>query len=92
MARPKKLRFIKFNPRITFYKPQGVPLSILKITIISKDELEALRLKYYLQLEQKECAKRMKISQSTFQRTLSAANKKIAQALIEGRAIRITEN
>jgi len=53
------------------------------------DELEAIRLCDYKNLEQTEAAKRMKISQSTLQRILTSARKKIANALIEGKAIKI---
>ena len=87
--RPKKIRFINFNPQTTYFKPRGIPLSSLKENILTIDELEALRLKNYKQLSQTECAQKMKISQSTFQRILSLANKKIADALINSKAIKI---
>ncbi|MEA1937262.1 MAG: DUF134 domain-containing protein [Patescibacteria group bacterium] len=87
--RPKKTRFINFNPQTTYFKPQGIPLSSLEENILTVDELEALRLKNYKGLEQTACAKKMKISQSTFQRILCVANRKIADALINGKAIRI---
>jgi predicted DNA-binding protein (UPF0251 family) len=53
------------------------------------DELEAVRLKDLAGLEQEECARLMGVSQSTLQRTLTAARAKIAEALVMGRAIRI---
>lgn len=87
--RPKKIRFINFNPRTIYFKPQRIPLSSLEENILTIDELEALRLKNYKGLGQIECAKKMKISQSTFQRILRATNQKIADALINGKAIRI---
>jgi len=87
--RPKKTRFINFNPRTTYFKPQEIPLSSLEENILTVDELEALRLKNYKELKQIKCAKKMKVSQSTFQRILHSANQKVADALINGKAIKI---
>ena len=87
--RPRKIRHIGFNPQTTYFKPQGIPLRSLEEINLTVDELEAVRLKNYKLLEQIECAKKMKISQSTFQRILHAANQKIADALINGKAIKI---
>ena len=56
---------------------------------LTREELEALRLKNIENLEQVECAKLMKTSQSTFQRILSSAYKKVSEALIRGKAIEI---
>ena len=53
------------------------------------DEMEAIRLKDHEDLEQEQAAKKMNISQPTFNRLLSSARKKIAEALINGKAIRI---
>ena len=92
MVRPRLYRRIRFNPDITYFKPQGVPMRFLEVVELTTEEVESLRLKNIKDLDQIECAKRMKTSQSTFQRILSLAYKKIAQALIEGKAIRITRN
>ena len=89
MARPIKPRRVLFDPDVVYFKPRAVPLSMLEEVDLSIDELEALRLCDLKDLEQKEAAKKMKVSQSTLQRILSSAHKKIAQALIEGKAIRI---
>lgn len=61
----------------------------LDIIELTAEELEALRLKNVLSLEQTECAKKMKTSQSTLQRILQSANKKIALALTQGKAIKL---
>jgi len=89
MPRPRRYRRIGFNPNITFFKPQGVPMRGLEMIELTAEEAEALRLKNIKDLDQIKCAKQMKTSQSTFQRILSSAYKKISKALIEGRAIRI---
>jgi len=88
--RPVKKRLIEFNPEITYFKPRAVPLSMLKEVDLAVDELEALRLCDLGDLDQVEAAKKMRISQSTLQRILASAHKKIAEALIKGKAIKIT--
>jgi len=89
MPRPRLCRRIRFNPNITYFKPQGVPMRHLEIIELTTEEVEALRLKNIKDLEQEEAAKKMNTSQSTFQRILSSAYKKITEALIEGKAIKI---
>jgi len=58
---------------------------------LTTEEVEALRLKNIEGLEQIECAKKMNTSQSTLQRILTSAYKKISQAIIEGKAIKIIQ-
>lgn len=89
MARPRLCRRIRFNPNITYFKPQGVPMRHLEITELTVEEMEALRLRNMKDLDQEEAAKKMNTSQSTYQRILSLAYKKITKALIEGKAIKI---
>lgn len=89
MPRPRLCRKIEFNPNITYFKPQGVPMRHLEIIELTTEEVEALRLKNMNDLDQEEAAKKMNTSQSTFQRILSSAYKKITEALIKGKAIRI---
>jgi len=89
LGRPRRRRRIRFSHRINYYKPQGTPLRDLEVEEISVEELETLRLKNIKDLDQNECAKKMNISQSTFQRILSKTYKKISYALISGKAIRI---
>ncbi len=91
MVRPRIPRRVSFKPGVTYFKPRGVPLRFLEEINLEPDELEAVRLADFTGLEQIEAAKKMKISQSTFQRILTTARKKIGQALIEGKAIRIEE-
>lgn len=89
MPRPRLNRCIRFNPNVTYFKPQGIPLSLLDEVELSLEEMEAIRLKNIEGLEQTEAAEKMKTSQSTFQRLLASANQKIAEALVEGKAIKI---
>jgi predicted DNA-binding protein (UPF0251 family) len=64
-------------------------MRMLEEVVLLADELEALKLYEVDRLDQIEAAERMKISQPTFARLLGSANKKIAQAIVEGKAIRI---
>lgn len=89
MPRPRLCKRIGQNPQITFYKPQGVPLRTLQIMELSLEEWEALRLKNVEELNQTDAAEKMQTSQSTFQRILSGAQKKLSKAIIEGMAIKI---
>jgi len=61
----------------------------LEEIILQVDEFEAARLKDLEGLEQEECAKKMSISQPTFHRLVVSARKKLADAIINGKAIRI---
>jgi len=89
MVRPRKTRFLKSKPRISYFKPQGIPLRFLKEEVLEADEFEALLLHDYDNLDQTNAAKEMKISQPTFARILDRAYKKIVRAIVEGKAIRI---
>lgn len=89
MVRPKRFRRISFNPEITYFKPRGVPMRELKEVDITLDELEAIRLKYLNGNNNEVSAKEMKISESTFQRLTVSALKKLADGLINGKAIKI---
>ena len=89
MPRPRLRRRIRFRPQAHFFKPQGIPLRSLEIVNLTHEESEALRLKHLKKLDQKECAKEMKTSPSTFQRILSSAHSKISEAIVQGKAVRI---
>ena len=89
MSRPQKCRRVAFLPRVSYFKPAGVPLRLLDEVILSVEEAEALRLKDLEGLEQKEGAERMNVSRPTFQRVLASARQKTADAILHGKSIRI---
>jgi len=91
MPRPKSNKRIEFDPKVTFYKPKGVPLNQLETMELNHEEVECLRLKCVEELNQTQSAKRMNTSQSTFQRILSSAQKKLSTAIIKGMAIKINK-
>ena len=64
----------------------------LKEVGLTMEEIEAVRLVDLKDMEQTEAAKKMKTSQSTLQRILVSARKKMADAVINGKAISINKN
>ena len=90
--RPKSTKKVEYNPTVTYFKPQGVPLRDLEIVNVTLEECEVLRLKNVLLYNQEQCAEYMHTSQSTVQRLLASAYTKVADALINGKALRIILN
>ena len=76
-------------PHVAYYKPRGVPLSALQCVELAVDELEALRLADLEGLYQEEAARRMNVSRQTFGRIIESARKKVADALVHGKALSI---
>lgn len=89
MSRPPKCRRVEFMPVRTLFKPAGVPATELEEVQMTVEELEAVRLKDLLGLEQEACAEKMGISRPTYHRILTSARSKVAEALVEGKAIRV---
>jgi uncharacterized protein len=89
MARPKKCRCIACRPGASYFKPRGIPLIYLEEVSLSLDELEALRLADCEELYQQEAAARMEVSRPTFGRILHEARRKVAGAIVSGKALRI---
>ena len=65
-------------------------MRFLSEVCLSMEEAESVRLKDLDGLDQQQCAEHMNISRPTFQRVLSSARKKIADVLLNGKAVRIT--
>lgn len=88
-------RTIRNLPRIHFFNPGSESLDEYFKEELTFDELEALRLKHISNngegISQLEGAKKMGISQATFQRLLVSAHKKITKALVHGKAIHLVE-
>jgi predicted DNA-binding protein (UPF0251 family) len=76
-------------PQVTFYKPRGVPLSVLQHIALTVDELEAVRLADLQGLYQEQAAEQMNVSRQTFGRIIESAHKKIADVLVNGKALSI---
>ncbi len=89
MPRPRRRRWVWARPNSTYFKPRGIPLAVLDETVLTVDEHEAIRLADLEGLEQEQAAERMNVSRQTFGRILASARKKIADAVINAKAIRI---
>jgi len=89
MPRPRRLRRVKCMPDVNYFKPAGIGMKDLEETILTIDEYEAVRLKDFEGIEQTKAAKKMQISQPTFNRLLTSARKKISDAIVNGKAIKI---
>ncbi|MGV8172242.1 MAG: DUF134 domain-containing protein [Candidatus Woesearchaeota archaeon] len=89
MPRPQICRKISSQPDIVYFKPSGIPLIELEESILSVDEYEAIHLKDLDGKDQEECAKMMGISQPTFHRLILSARRKTADAIVNGKAIKI---
>lgn len=89
MPRPRRCRRVGQLPQSSYYKPRGVPLSVLEQVGLTVDELEAIRLADLEGLYQADAAKKMDVSRQTFGRILDSAHAKIADALVNGKALSI---
>ena len=91
MPRPKKHRKISCRPPASYFKPIGIPMYELDEEILEADELEAVKLADLLKDSHEEAAQKMNISRSTFGRIVASARGKIADSLLNGKALRISE-
>ena len=89
MSRPCKPRNIEQEVEYTCFKPAWVPKSKLERVELQAAELEALRLFNLEELNQEKWSQKMQVSASTFNRLVKSATKKITDALVNGKWIRI---
>jgi predicted DNA-binding protein (UPF0251 family)/predicted Fe-Mo cluster-binding NifX family protein len=87
--RPKSCRRVGVQPNVDYFKPRGVPVSMLEEVVLTVDEFEAIRLADLEGHYQEEAAVRMNVSRPTFGRIIESARRKIAEALVQGKALRI---
>jgi len=91
MPRPKVTRQVSERPEVTWFKPAGVPLRNLDEVVLTLDEIEAIRLADLDGMYQEQAAEQMDVSRQTVGRILTSAHRKIAEALVEGKAIRMED-
>ncbi|MBU7045664.1 MAG: DUF134 domain-containing protein [Theionarchaea archaeon] len=89
MARPRHCRRVRYGPQCTYFKPRGVGIQFLEEVVLQVDELEAIRLVDLEGKGQAEAAEIMSVSQPTFHRIAKEARRKVADALVNGKALRI---
>ena len=90
MARPIKERQIHCVPVANYFKPAGIPLRDLEEIVLGLDEIEAMRLTDIEKLYQQDAAERMGVSRQTIGNMLKSAHQKVADALLNGKALRIS--
>ncbi len=89
MGRSIKERCITCVPVASYYKPVGIPMRNLDEIALAMDELEAMRLTDLEGLYQADAAERMGDTRQTTGNLLNAAHRKVADALLNGKALRI---
>ena len=89
MPRPHKPRIVCQGPAASYFKPRGIPLQFLEETVLGLDELEGLRLADVEGLSQEDAGKRMGVSRGTIGRLLERAHRIVADALLNGKALRL---
>jgi len=89
MPRPVKCRRICCDPKSDYFKPRGVPVRQLEEVELTLDELEAIRLADLDGLYQENAAEKMNISRQTFGNIINSAHKKIADAILNAKALKI---
>ncbi len=87
--RPKKRRWIRCEPQERCFRPQCKRLDELDGVVLSLDEFEAMRLMHLEGLTQEQAAEKMGIHRSTVSRILKSAHRKLTDALVNVKAIRI---
>ncbi len=87
--RPKKTRWVKCDPGERCFRPRCKPLRAIEGVCLTLDEFEAIRLADFEKRDQADAAGKMRISRPTFSRILSAARHKIADGLVNIKAIKI---
>jgi predicted DNA-binding protein (UPF0251 family) len=89
MPRPPIERAVGGVPRVTLFKPAGVPGRELEQLPLAVDELEAIRLVDLEGLSHEQAAAAMGVSRQTVGRVLERGRAKVAEALVGGKAILI---
>jgi len=82
-------RRVRGRPGSTYFKPAGIGMRELSEVNLGKDEFEAIRLVDFENLSQGEAGVKMNVSQPTLSRILESARRKIADAIVNGKAIKI---
>lgn len=90
LARPKKYKKICAEPNCRQFMPAGnMDSEDAGAVNLTLEEYEAIRLIDYGNLDQVEAAEKMEVARSTIQRIYKEAREKLADALVNGKAIRI---
>lgn len=89
MSRPPNPRHVAAGLDAAVFKPVGAPLHALDVVTLDLDGLEALRLADLVGLYHESAAEMMGVSRATFGRVLVEARRRVSEALVHGKALRI---
>jgi predicted DNA-binding protein (UPF0251 family) len=89
MPRPFTRRNIAGAPGAQAFKPIGIPARQLERVVMTLDEFEAMRLADLDGWYQEQAALQMNVSRATFSRIIESAHRKMADALVHGKALHI---
>lgn len=89
MARPIKRRHVCLLPEVNKFGPMNKKGREEDMIIMSVEEYETIRLIDMERLTQEESAQSMGVARSTVQRIYDEARKKLADALINGKTLKI---
>jgi predicted DNA-binding protein (UPF0251 family) len=89
MPRPFIYRRINCKPKADYFRPKGIPICLIEEITLTMDEFEAIRLADLEGLYQDKAAEKMKISRQTFGNIINLAHKKIAEAIVKAKALKI---
>ena len=86
MPRPQKWRKVCAAPRCTRFSPSHGHAEAGTVTM-SVDEYETIRLIDWEGLTQEQCAERMEVARTTVQAIYQSARKKLADCIVNGKAL-----
>ncbi len=89
MVRPKKNRIVALNPDVLYFRPKVNGAGEPEEVIITVDEWESIRLSDLQGLSYEDAGKHMGISRATFGRIIQSARKTLADALVNGKSIKV---
>ncbi len=87
-GRPKKIRYMQKMPKVVQFSPRGKPGRPDEVELLF-DQFEAVKLADFQGFSQVQGALAMRLSRASFGRILREARKKIADALVNGKTIKI---
>lgn len=93
MPRPRKWRRVCSLPESNLFGPLDVryeeSVSKTETVVMTVEEFETIRWIDYEGLIQEECATRMNVARTTVQRIYNDARRKLAQAIVDGKPLKI---
>ncbi|MBP2026764.1 putative DNA-binding protein (UPF0251 family) [Acetoanaerobium pronyense] len=89
IPRPTKLRKVCCLPESNLFGPITPHLDKREMVLMTVDEYETVRLIDLEDMNQEECAERMGVARTTAQKIYGESKKKIADAIVNGKILKI---